>query len=164
MQQFDTEFQIAQFTRFARLCERQSPPLVMILKAHLLAESLLDGFIGAFLRRGEHLVRRGRLLFAQKVTVFEATDYAPDSLSNALRTLNTIRNTLAHDAEADVSSADVLALCSCFHDHFQQPRYRSEPEDELLYIALVLTVGLLSHFTEEVITRKSEILEQQRNA
>jgi hypothetical protein len=158
MRRFDTDFQKTQFKRFARLCDRNSPPLVMILKAHLLAESLLDTFISSFLRRGDQLVKDGRLTFSQKVTFFEATDLGPVTVSDALRALNKIRNRLAHDAETDVMPSDVRALCGCFGDYFQKRQYRDASRDELLYVALILTVSLLSHLCEEAAQKRDKIL------
>lgn len=164
MKRFDTKYQKAQFQRFARICDRDSPPLVMILKAHLLTESLLETFIRSFLRRGDILAEQGRLSYSQKLAFFQATDYGQAELYSVLRTLNKVRNRLAHSAESEVSPADVKALCACYGDYFKQPKYKRETSDELLYMTLLLAAAMLSFLCEEVTKSRKTILNERKSA
>ncbi|MFD0914524.1 hypothetical protein [Methylophilus luteus] len=85
----------------------KGPPVMVILRTHLLTEYYLERALRAGLRRGDKLVDSATLSYSQKLAVVEAIDKFPDHVISSLRNLNKIRNRCAHEFERQVSVSDI---------------------------------------------------------
>lgn len=74
-----------------------------ILKFHLLFENILERIIVKVLKRGDRLIDKGYLSFAQKLILVHSFDIISDSYIQSLRHLNTLRNELSHDKGAIIT-------------------------------------------------------------
>lgn len=74
-----------------------------ILKFHLLFENVLERFIVKVLKRGDRLIEKGNLSFAQKLMLVHSFDIISESYIQSLRHLNTLRNELSHDKGAIIT-------------------------------------------------------------
>lgn len=91
-------------------------PVLRILKCHLLSEAVLDKLLDLALEPNGEAVLAARLTYNQKLNIASnsvlAEDYEliPDFVVGSLRTLNKIRNRLAHELGATVTREEVLEL------------------------------------------------------
>lgn len=89
------------YARFRRLLPRSRDPVLVVLKAHLLAEERLDSALN-HLSRSSRPLRDARLTFHQKLTLCNAL--LGDSAAvewQFLQALNKLRNALVHNAEVE---------------------------------------------------------------
>ena len=77
-----------------------------ILKFHLLFENILERIIVKVLKRGDRLIEKGNLSFAQKLMLVHSFDIISDSYIQSLRQLNSLRNKLSHDKTAIITQND----------------------------------------------------------
>ena len=88
------------YARFRRLLPRSRDPVLVVLKAHLLAEERLDWILNQFVRSSAPL-KNARLTFYQKLKLAHA--FLGDSFDRRevkfLENLNSVRNVLSHNAE-----------------------------------------------------------------
>ena len=71
-----------------------------------MAEYYLDRIISLNLESGEKVIKNGNLSFKQKVTLVESMAFLPDSVIRSLKNLNKVRNSLAHELEAEIDKAE----------------------------------------------------------
>lgn len=86
-------------------------PLVVLIKAHLVFERMLNALIESHLALPSAL-ETGRMSFAQKVSLAEALGGLPSKLATQLRLVNTERNRAAHRLEWELSETDTETLIS----------------------------------------------------
>ncbi len=87
------------YARFRRLLPRSRDPVLVVLKAHLLAEERLDWILNQFVRSSAPL-KNARLTFYQKLKLAHA--FLGDGFDREvkfLENLNSVRNVLSHNAE-----------------------------------------------------------------
>jgi hypothetical protein len=77
---------------------------MILLKAHLLIEEQLQSFIHGAVRDASLLKRKGRFSYAQRLILAEALHSDPKCFGygwvwEAARSLNALRNQMAHDLE-----------------------------------------------------------------
>ena len=82
-------------------------PVLLVLRAHLYFEYLLERIIHANLKRGDILLEHGSLTFSQKLSLVRAFDCIEDDIATVLRHLNKIRNQCAHERQKQISLANV---------------------------------------------------------
>jgi len=90
-----------EFCEFKKALE--STDYINILKFHLLFENILERIIINGLKRGDRLIDKGNLSFAQKLMLVHSFDIISDSYIQALRHLNSLRNELSHDKGAIIT-------------------------------------------------------------
>lgn len=95
------EFIECEFREFKKALESRDD--LNILKFHLLFENILERIIVRFLKRGDRLIDKGNLTFAQKLTLVHSFDIISEPYIQALRHLNSLRNDLSHDKETNVT-------------------------------------------------------------
>lgn len=78
-----------------------------ILKFHLVFENMLERIIVSVLKRGDRLIDKGNLSFAQKLMIVHSFDIISDSYIQALRQLNSLRNKLSHVKETVITLENV---------------------------------------------------------
>lgn len=81
--------------------------LLIVLRFHLVAENLLERYIEKTLPRGTVLTKKARLSFAQKLAVVDALAVIEEPIVIALRRLNSLRNTCAHEKGKVVTLRDL---------------------------------------------------------
>jgi hypothetical protein len=81
-----------------------------VLRAHLMAESILEKILCIYLPKGEQLLKKGRLTFAQKLEVVAGLDAVLPVTYGAVKALNKLRNKLVHKPHDAVGDTDILLL------------------------------------------------------
>lgn len=98
----------------------ESDPTMLILRAHLFTENLLERLIRLSLPRGDKVIEAASLSYAQKLVLVEALEELPDAVASSLRGLNKLRNQCAHQLGRTVSDADVVRIGSPLGTSFTQ--------------------------------------------
>lgn len=94
------------YQRFIKTAGIELDPVLMVLKAHLLAEYYLDQLIALEIPRGDVIVDRG-FSFSQKLTILKSLNITKNDILDLLDALNQLRNRCAHDMEYAISEADI---------------------------------------------------------
>lgn len=127
---------------------------VVVLKTHLLLEEQLDRILAKFVFHPDCL-EQARLGFAQKIDL--ARSLSLDEHANAmwalLRALNTLRNKLAHELEAEGRSRALERVKDLFFANYEGATEEQRPSTdmEVANFAVALVFGFLSGFEEEAI-------------
>ncbi len=111
------------YARWRRLIPRSNDPVLVVLKAHLLAEERLDWILEQFCRAKQPL-KEARLSFFQKLQLSRALLGGWETQWQFLAELNRLRNALAHNAELpDVASkiARVVGILGPLEELRTQP-------------------------------------------
>ena len=108
----------AEYEAYVRAAK--GPPVMVVLRTHLLTEYYLERVIRACLKRGDKLVDSGGLSFGNKLSVVEALDAVPDDVVTSLRNLNRVRNRCAHEFDRSISVADVDQIGGPFGKDYTQ--------------------------------------------
>jgi hypothetical protein len=95
------KFLKCEFEEFKKVL--QASDHLNILKFHLLFENILERIIVKVLKRGDRLIDKGNLSFAQKLMIVHSFDIISDSYIQALRHLNSLSNELSHDKMAIIT-------------------------------------------------------------
>lgn len=107
-----------EFQAFERAIGNEADPTMLILRAHLFSESLLERLIPLKMRRGDKVIDNGSFTFAQKLVLVEAIDCLDDSVASSLRNLNKLRNQCAHELGRTITGADVTRIGSPIGKYF----------------------------------------------
>lgn len=91
---------------------RETDPTVLVLRAHLFSENLLERLLRLKLPRGDKLVQSASFSFSQKLLIVEAMDVLNDAAISSLRALNRLRNQCAHELGKSITDADVVKVGS----------------------------------------------------
>ena len=113
---------------------------MMILRAHLYSENLLDRIISSLLPRGDRIIENGSLTYAQKVNLVDALDRLPDELISSLKNLNKIRNQCAHELSKEITEADVTRIGSPLGKRFSEIKRKSEFNVSAILRRLILSI------------------------
>lgn len=94
------------FKRFMTIAGPDLDPVLMVLRAHLLAEYYIDQLICLEIPRGDIILDKG-FSFFQKLTILKSLDITKEKLVDCLEALNKLRNRCAHDMEYAISETDI---------------------------------------------------------
>lgn len=114
----DHNLRALEFQAFQKAIGSETDPTMLILRAHLFSESLLERLIPLKLRRGDKVIDNGSFTFAQKLVLAEAIDCLDDSITSSLRNLNKVRNQCAHELGRTITGADVTRIGSPVGKYF----------------------------------------------
>ncbi|HEX6590058.1 MAG TPA: hypothetical protein VF039_13720 [Longimicrobiales bacterium] len=90
-----------------RMCPPNQDPVLSLLRLHLLTEYYLERLLANVLPRADRLTEKGRLSYAQKVSLVHALDVIDDRTIASLRGLNAVRNACAHEMDRAITLADI---------------------------------------------------------
>ena len=128
-------------------------PILILLKAHLYIENLLERIIVASLKRGDRVFENARLSFFQKLVLVDSLDTVPDNVITSVRHLNTLRNGIAHQIERSISEADVRRLGDPLGEVFQRARAQNHYSTNIGFNTIVAYVcGFLAAKVEKLET------------
>lgn len=82
-----------------------SDDLSLVLRAHLLAELLMDMILKRNVKSQRRLAKQN-LTFSMKLTIIDSFRLIPEKLINGLEALNSIRNQFAHDLRTSLENVD----------------------------------------------------------
>ena len=91
---------------------RQKDELSLVVTGHLYVEYWLEWLIRCSILKPERLLDSMNLTFAQKLAVAESLGLLEKELARAARTLNNIRNHIAHRLEYQIPKKDLQLLAS----------------------------------------------------
>ncbi|MFC7025168.1 hypothetical protein ACFQHV_18675 [Promicromonospora thailandica] len=103
-------------------------PLECFLKGHLWLESCVNNAMEAHLANPDAL-RVDRMTFSAKVSLCDALGAFTSADLRALRTLNKLRNRLAHQLDADFDEAELLAIGNELDGHTAHLYHSPEREE-----------------------------------
>ena len=86
--------------------------VMLVLRAHLYSENLLERLIGLKLPRGDRVLENGNLSFHQKLMLVDSLDYLPDRIVSSFRNLNKLRNQCSHELNKSITMADITRIGS----------------------------------------------------
>jgi len=112
MEKFEELAREKEFENFHRAIGSENDPIMLVLRAHLFSEHLLERLINFRLPRGDKLVENGNLTYHQKLVLIESLDCVPDAIASSLRNLNKLRNQCAHELHKKISEADITKIGS----------------------------------------------------
>jgi hypothetical protein len=98
------------FARFQKLVGKQRDPVMMLLRAHLYTEAVMEDFIRLRLPHGQVMIEETRLEYHQKVLLVEALGILDARLIAALKALSKVRNAFAHKIDKELSVDDVSQI------------------------------------------------------
>jgi len=110
MREKKAKVQFASFFRFLKSVGNQKDPVMMLLRAHLYSEALLENFIRIGIPGGELINNTARLTFHQKLIIVEALGVLPSPLISSLRSLNKVRNEFSHEIDKELDFSDVSLI------------------------------------------------------
>ena len=112
-------------------------PTMLILRAHLFTENLLERLIRLGIPRGDKVIETASLSYAQKLVLVEALEELPDAVASSLRGLNKLRNQCAHQLGRTISDADVVRIGSPLGSSFTQfhRKAKYDPTETLRKVA-----------------------------
>lgn len=134
-----------EFEKFQKAIGAETDPIMLILRAHLFSENLLERLINFKLPRGDKLVESGNLTYNQKLVLVDALDCLPDSVVSSLRNLNKLRNQCAHELHKKITDADITRIGSSLGKDFTRfKRDAKFDEAELLRKVVDYVSGYLT--------------------
>ncbi len=142
-----------EFQEYQNVCGDIHDPVLLILRTHLYIEYMLERLIIAKLDRGDRIVEKGRLSFAQKLVLVSAFDYVKDIQITMMRNLNAVRNRCAHERQKEITMADIELIGRPLGKAFSEIR-KAEHDDILTCLRSTLdticgSLGAYTHYLEE---------------
>jgi hypothetical protein len=152
------------FKRFWKSVSQNSDPVTMLLRCHLLAEFYLDSLITLAMPRGD-IVIDSRLQFYDKLIIVEGLDTLPKSVTDALKRLNSLRNSCSHVLDYDITERDIDKIGFPFGDEYiKDQKIAGTNKRELLHSVLMsIMVGLSSTVNNIRNLRLKRIEEKNKN-
>jgi hypothetical protein len=126
-----------EFERFKQAIGEENDPIMLVLRAHLFSENLLERLINFKLPRGDKLIENGNLTFHQKLILVEALDCLPDSVVSSLRNLNKLRNQCAHELHKKITDGDVTKIGSPLGKDFTRFKREAKFDEAVLLRSVV---------------------------
>ena len=149
-----------EFNKFTAAIGDEGDPTMLILRAHLFSESLLERYITFKFPRGDKIIESGTLSFHQKLTIVDAFNELGDHVISSLRNLNKLRNQCAHQLDKKISDGDVLKVGSPLGVTFTRLR-REAKFDEIILLRKIINYicGYLTghcHYYENSTSQQSK--------
>jgi hypothetical protein len=133
-----------EFERFQQAIGEENDPTMLILRAHLFSENLIERLIIFNITRGDKVIESGNLTYYQKLVLVDSLDCLSDSIISSLRNLNKLRNQCAHQLDKKITDSDVTRIGSPLGKVFT--KYKREAKfDETVLLRRVInyTCGYL---------------------
>jgi hypothetical protein len=147
-----------EFEKFKQAIGSENDPTMLVLRAHLFSENLLERLITFNLPRGDKVIESGNLSYHQKLVLIEALDRLPDSIISTLRNLNKLRNQCAHELDKKITDGDITRIGSPLGKEFTRFKREAKFEESVLlrkvidYVSGYLTANC--HLSEHPDTLK----------
>lgn len=126
-----------EYTNFQQAIGSENDPIMLILRAHLFSENLLERLLTFKLPRGDKIIENTNFSYNQKLILVDSLDYIPDSIISALRNLNKQRNQCAHQLDKKITDGDITRIGSPLGKIFTQ--YKKESKfDEMVLLRNVI--------------------------
>lgn len=114
-----------------------------VIRGHIMIERLLDDLLEQNLKGYAKLLKRHRIYFDLKVDLCLVLGLISERLSNALHTLNKIRNKLSHEKSPEISQTEIKKLNTKYYKDpmFQKALefvYKKGYKDALMLSTLLL--------------------------
>jgi len=138
-------------------CATIRDPVLFVLRAHLYSEHLLERIIASYLPEGQQLIDQKILGYFLKLSLVDSFGMIDAATISALRRLNTLRNSCAHNLEKTVELGDVDAIGEPFVD--ERRLFRAESGGNIsAYLRHVVThvLARLGAYTYLVESRKGK--------
>ena len=126
-----------EFKKFTAAIGDEGDPTMLILRAHLFSESLLERYITFKFARGDKIIENAALSFHQKLIIVDAFNELGDHIISSLRNLNKLRNQCAHQLDKKISDGDVLKVGSPLGTTFTRLR-RDANFDEIILLRKII--------------------------
>ncbi|MCG2584142.1 hypothetical protein [Massilia sp. TS11] len=107
-----------EFEKFQQAIGAEKDPIMLILRAHLFSENLLERLINFRLPRGDKVIENGNLNYHQKLVLAEALECLSDPIVSSLRNLNKLRNQCAHELHKKITEGDITRIGSPLGKNF----------------------------------------------
>jgi hypothetical protein len=118
---------------------RSGEPLLIVLKAHLLAEAYLNELLTLRLPRPQRLLDSpGGLNFARKLSLVEAMELLPDNLIEALRKLNHVRNDCVHKKDHELTAAHIDLIGAPLRERYWEAKGKFPAPNEMQRLPAVV--------------------------
>ncbi|MFO0106219.1 MAG: hypothetical protein ACK52H_02890 [Burkholderiales bacterium] len=121
-----------EFEKFQSAIGSESDPTMLVLRAHLFSENLLERLLNFKLPRGDKVIESGNLSYHQKIVLVDALDCIPDSIVSSLRNLNKLRNQCAHELDKKITDGDVTRVGSPLGKNFTRFKRDANFDDAIL--------------------------------
>lgn len=132
------------YKRYSESVDVEDDPIMLVLRAHLFSESILEEIIRLYLARGDRVLEQGNLSYNQKLTLVHSFDKLGDNIFSTLKNLNKIRNECAHQLDKNISEADIRRIGSPLGKNYTRIRKRfNYQETEILKGILAYVTGSL---------------------
>lgn len=121
-----------EFERFQQAIGSENDPTMLVLRAHLYSENLLERLINFKLPRGDKIIESANLSYHQKLVLVESLDCLPDSVVSVLRNLNKLRNQCAHELDKKIADGDVMRVGGQLGRNFTRMKREAKFEGTVL--------------------------------
>lgn len=123
-----------------------------VLKCHLLTEGLLERIIRACIPSGEALLQKSSFTYRQKLELACSLEVLSDEIILALRTLNNLRNSCAHELKTHINLEQMKPLGMAFgKEEFSRFLEESEENEEhFLGSVIGFLVGVLGAECDQI--------------
>ncbi len=118
--------------RFRAAIGEEGDPVMLVLRAHLFTENLLERLIRSQLPRGDKVAENANLTYFQKLVLVDALELLPDMIISSLRQLNKLRNECAHQLQKAINESDVVRIGSPLGKFFTSAKKESNFDDVVL--------------------------------
>ncbi len=113
MSDFIEVFKNKEFRRVSETVAKEKDPSILVLRAHLYTENILERILTNSLPRGDKLAEHGsNLSYYHKLLIVDSLDRVDDQTISSLRNLNKLRNACVHQLDRDITFSDVTQIGS----------------------------------------------------
>jgi hypothetical protein len=133
----DDERSRQEFENFSKAIGKENDTTMLVLRAHLFAENLMERIIQVSLPRGDKIIENGSYTFAQKLALIDALEIIKDSIVSSLRNLNKLRNQCAHDLSKTIGDADVTRVGSPLGQEFTRARHKFNNNPHQILVSVI---------------------------
>ena len=131
-------------------CDYDLEPELIVLRGHLISEQYIERFISLFLLKGDCILAKGRLSYAQKLHLLDAFGILGDDLIGCHRQLNKLRNKMAHKLEYTVTMEDIDSIGHQMgNTYLEEKNKRGDDLKDLLCTVIGYICGGLAHYVVE---------------
>jgi hypothetical protein len=142
---FEELFKQLEAKKFFGALGEETDLTMIVLRAHLYIENLLERIVLAKLRRGDKVIEGGNFTFNQKLIIVDALGCLPDNVISTVRALNKLRNQCSHELGKNIQMGDITRVGSPLGKVFSGiKRITKFDERKTLTQVLSFTVGYLA--------------------
>lgn len=133
---------LAGYVRFKQVMESCHDDVTKVLRGHLLAEYYIDRLIGLYFPRSDIIINKFRYL-NDKLNILEALSFLPQNLVDAIRNLNSLRNSCSHVLNYVLVESDVDKIGRPFGLKYEKIKQEKKTTSEILHQTLMLIIARL---------------------